>query len=105
MGERKHPNYSSAQTDPGRFQNLILNKSPKYSFRKKNNLSVFLNIDVCENSKLITQTIIEFAKKMRINTVAEYVHSSTVASAVKELGIDYSQGFYIDEPRAKLPYI
>ena len=67
--------------------------------------SLIKNIDVCENSKLITQTIIEFAKKMRIKTVAEYVHSSTVASAVKELGIDYSQGFYIDEPRAKLPYI
>jgi diguanylate cyclase (GGDEF)-like protein len=63
------------------------------------------DIDVCENSRLITQTIVEFAKKMGIKTVAEHVHSSTVASVVKELGIDYSQGFYIDEPRAKLPYM
>lgn len=63
------------------------------------------DIDVCENSRLITQTIVEFAKKMGIKTVAEYVHSSTVESIVKELGIDYSQGFYIDEPSPKLPYM
>lgn len=67
--------------------------------------SLIQDIDVCENSRQITQTIVEFAKKMGIKTVAEYVHSSMVASVVKELGIDYSQGFYIDEPRAKLPYM
>ena len=62
------------------------------------------DIDVSKNSRLITQTIVEFAKKMGIETIAEYVHSSTVESVVKELGIDYSQGFYIDEPMPKLPY-
>ena len=67
--------------------------------------SLIKNIDICENSRLITQTIVEFAKKMGIKTVAEYVHSSTVASVVKELGIDYSQGYYIDEPRPQLPYM
>lgn len=63
------------------------------------------DIDICKNSRLITQTIVEFAKKMGIQTIAEYVHSSTVESVVKELGIDYSQGYYIDEPLPKLPYM
>lgn len=63
------------------------------------------DIDVCKNSRMITQTIVEFAKKMGIKTIAEHVHSSTVESVVKELGIDYSQGYFIDEPLPKLPYM
>lgn len=63
------------------------------------------DIDTNENSKLIVQTIVSFAKKMNIKTIAEYVHSSTVESVVKEIGIDYSQGYYIDEPVPKLPYM
>jgi EAL domain-containing protein (putative c-di-GMP-specific phosphodiesterase class I) len=47
---------------------------------------------------LVVQTIVDFAKKLGIKTVAEYVHSSMVMEKVKDLGIDYSQGFYIDEP-------
>ncbi len=67
--------------------------------------SLIQDIDKSKNSKLITQTIVEFAKKMGIETIAEYVHSSTIESVVKELGIDYSQGYYIDEPLPKLPYM
>lgn len=67
--------------------------------------SLIKDIDICKNSRLITQTIVEFAKKMGIETIAEYVHSSTVESVVRELGIDYSQGYYIDEPLPKLPYM
>ncbi|WP_297431679.1 EAL domain-containing protein [Sulfurimonas sp.] len=39
-----------------------------------------------------------FAKKLGMKTIAEYVHSSVVMDKVISLGIDYSQGFYIDEP-------
>jgi diguanylate cyclase (GGDEF)-like protein len=60
--------------------------------------SLISNIDVDTNSLLVVETIVDFAKKLNIKTVAEYVHSSTVSDKVKELGIDYSQGFYIDEP-------
>jgi diguanylate cyclase (GGDEF)-like protein len=65
--------------------------------------SLIRDIDINENSKLITETIVAFAKKMNIETIAEYVHSSTVESIVRELGIDYSQGYHIDEPLPKLP--
>jgi len=64
--------------------------------------SLIENIDIDEASKVVVDTIVQFAKKLGIKTIAEYVHSSVVMDKVCELGIDYSQGFYIDEPSLKL---
>ncbi|MBN2815397.1 MAG: EAL domain-containing protein [Campylobacterales bacterium] len=60
------------------------------------------NIDVDKGSLLVVETLVDFAKKLGIKTVAEYVHSSVVMDKVKTLGIDYSQGFYIDEPSVSI---
>jgi len=60
--------------------------------------SLISTVDKNPNSRLIAQTIVGFAKGLGVKTVAEYVHSSTILSVVKELGIDYSQGYFIDEP-------
>ena len=60
--------------------------------------SLIKDIDVDNSSLLVVETIVNFAKKLGMKTVAEYVHSSVIMDKVKELGIDYSQGFYIDEP-------
>ena len=60
------------------------------------------HIDTDKNSSLVVETIVDFARKLGIQTIAEYVHSSPILTKVKELGIDYSQGFYIDEPHLKL---
>ena len=65
--------------------------------------SLIANIDKNRNSRLIAETIVGFAQGMGIETIAEYVHSSTVLSTVKQLGIDYAQGYHIDEPRPQLP--
>lgn len=64
--------------------------------------SLIENIDIDKNSYVIVETIVEFARKLGVKTVAEFVHSSTVMDKVKELGIDYSQGFYIDKPSVSL---
>jgi len=63
--------------------------------------SLIENIDVDDASLIVVDTIVQFAKRLGIKTVAEYVHSSVVMDTVKKLGIDYSQGFYIDEPSFK----
>ncbi|SFV56727.1 diguanylate cyclase/phosphodiesterase (GGDEF & EAL domains) with PAS/PAC sensor(s) [hydrothermal vent metagenome] len=63
--------------------------------------SLITNIDVDKSALLVVETIVSFAKKLGMKTVAEFVHSSVVMNKVKELGIDYSQGFYIDEPSVK----
>jgi len=60
--------------------------------------SLIRNIDKDKNAQIIVETIVSFARKLNIKTIAEYVHSSTVLSCVKNLGIDYSQGFHIDKP-------
>lgn len=64
--------------------------------------SLISEIDVDESAHLVVETIVSFAKKLGMKTVAEYVHSSVVMDRVKELGIDYSQGFYIDKPALQL---
>ncbi len=61
--------------------------------------SLIANIDRSWSSLLVVQSIVDFAKKLNVRVIAEYVYSSTIFSKVKELGIEYSQGFYIDKPR------
>lgn len=60
--------------------------------------SLIKDIDVDKNAFIVVETIVEFSKKLGIKTIAEYVHSSTIMDKVKELDIDYAQGFYLDEP-------
>ena len=64
--------------------------------------SLIHDLDTNKNAQIVVETIVDFAKKLGIKTVAEYVHSSTVLSAVKNMGIDYSQGFYIDKPQPQI---
>ncbi len=55
-----------------------------------------------ENAKIIVENIVQFSQKMGAKTVAEYVDSKELFELVKELGIDYSQGFYIGKPSANI---
>lgn len=64
--------------------------------------SLIQDMDIDKNAHIVVQTITEFAKKLGIKTIAEYVHSSIIMDKVKELDIDYAQGFYIDEPSIHL---
>ena len=64
--------------------------------------SLIKDIDVDKHALMVVETIVEFAHKLNIQTVAEYVHSSSVLAKVKEIGIEYSQGFIIDKPSLEL---
>jgi len=64
--------------------------------------SIIKNIDNDKNSYLIALTITEFAKRLGIKTVAEYIHSEAVYQKAQELDIDFFQGFYFSEPQAEL---
>ncbi len=55
-----------------------------------------------KNSEIITSVIVDFAKKMNIQVVAEFVESEDIFTKVKELGIDKSQGYYFSEPKPTL---
>lgn len=60
--------------------------------------SMIKNIDIDKNSQMITKTIVNFAKNMKIKTIAEFVHSKNVFMKVQELEVDFSQGYYFGEP-------
>jgi len=48
--------------------------------------------------RIITESIVGFSKKIQTPTVAEFVHSKEVLDIVKEIGIEYVQGFHLGEP-------
>jgi len=60
--------------------------------------SMIKNIDKDEKSQLVTKTIVEFAKKIGVKTIAEFVSSKNILSKVQEFDIDYAQGYYLGEP-------
>ena len=49
-------------------------------------------------SKIIVSTIVDFSKKLNIKTVAEFVSSVEIYKVIRELDIDYSQGFFVGKP-------
>ncbi|MGA1939672.1 EAL domain-containing protein [Arcobacter sp. YIC-310] len=61
--------------------------------------SLIKNILTDEYSIHVVESIIVFAKKQKIKTVAEFVGNKEILEKIKELGIDYSQGYYLGEPK------
>lgn len=55
-------------------------------------------IDYDIQARVLVKSIVDFAKSMRIKTVAEFVHSKDVLDMCKRLEIDYVQGFYLGKP-------
>ena len=64
--------------------------------------SLIKNIDTDYSSQIITKSIISFAREMGIKTIAEYVHNEAVFNKIKELDIDYAQGYFIGRPEPSL---
>jgi diguanylate cyclase (GGDEF)-like protein/PAS domain S-box-containing protein len=48
--------------------------------------------------KIIVETIVDFAKKVGSKTIAEFVSDEATFLIVKEIGIDFSQGYYTGKP-------
>ena len=44
-------------------------------------------------------TIVTLAKRLGMETTAEYVHSETLRDQVSALGVDYAQGYAIGRPQ------
>jgi len=56
------------------------------------------NIDKDPHSRIMVETIVELAKKLKVETIAEFVSSESILEVVKSLGVDYAQGFYLGKP-------
>jgi len=60
---------------------------------------------VPERTKVILASIKELALKFEYDLVAEFVSDEMIYEMMKELGIEYSQGYYLGEPKPIEEYI
>lgn len=64
--------------------------------------SLIKNVHTDPNSRIITEAIISFSKKLKRETIVEFVHNEEVYTIVKSLGADYCQGFYLGAPSSTI---
>jgi EAL domain-containing protein (putative c-di-GMP-specific phosphodiesterase class I) len=61
--------------------------------------SIIKNLETDKSARILVTTIVVFAKKIGMKTIAEFVENEKIQELVIELGIDYSQGYYFGEPQ------
>ena len=64
--------------------------------------SLIKTIDTDQNMRSVVETMVMFAKKNNIKTIAEFVATKEIQEIVDELEIDYSQGYYHGKPSPTL---
>lgn len=60
--------------------------------------SIIKEIDKSKFAYNVAEIIVKFAKRNRMQTIAEFVENEFIFNKVKELGIDYSQGYFFSKP-------
>lgn len=61
--------------------------------------SLIKSINENSRHRIVVEAIVDFAHRIGIDTVAEFVASAEILSTVSELGITYSQGFHTGKPQ------
>jgi diguanylate cyclase (GGDEF)-like protein len=61
--------------------------------------SLIKRLDLDLSAQDIVRTIVEFAHRLNIKTVAEFVSTKDIYDECLELGIDYIQGYYLSQPK------
>jgi diguanylate cyclase (GGDEF)-like protein len=64
--------------------------------------SLVKDIDKDESQLTIVESILHFAKKMNIKTIAEFVENENIYNKLNELGVDFSQGYLFSTPQEEL---
>jgi len=64
--------------------------------------SIIKNIHKDKSAETVAKTIVAFAKELGIETVAEFVSEEEIYKKIKDLNVDYSQGYYFSEPKDKI---
>jgi len=60
--------------------------------------SLIKNIITDKYSRNVVETIVAFAKRQNIKTIAEFVENEEIFNFLNNLGVDYSQGYYFGKP-------
>lgn len=56
------------------------------------------DIETSNYSLSAVKSIVTFAKEQKLQTVAEFIENKAIFEIVKDLGIDFSQGYYFGKP-------
>ncbi|MGE4384191.1 MAG: EAL domain-containing protein [Arcobacter sp.] len=60
--------------------------------------SLIERINTSKDLEIIVNTIANFSKEFKVKTVAEYVSNEDIYNKIKDLNIDYCQGYYFEKP-------
>ncbi|MCV6590425.1 MAG: EAL domain-containing protein [Marinobacterium sp.] len=60
--------------------------------------SLIRQVDQDGNARMVAETVVDFARRLGLKTVAEFVHNDSVKVTAEEIGVDYLQGFLLGEP-------
>ncbi|ABM03035.1 diguanylate cyclase/phosphodiesterase with PAS/PAC sensor(s) [Psychromonas ingrahamii 37] len=64
--------------------------------------SLIKNIDNDPSQLATVESILLFAKKMNIKTIAEFVETENIYDILNDLGVDFSQGYYFSKPQESI---
>lgn len=87
-----------AMDDFGTGANSLTYLKALQVYRVKIDGSFVRDIQSDRNSKATVKGIVELAKGLGIETVAEYVENAQIAQEVRRLGVDYAQGYVFGKP-------
>jgi len=59
-----------------------------------------ININKDMKDRAFVHSILTLAKELNVKTIAEYVEDEEIVTTLKEMGVDYLQGFHIGRPAA-----
>jgi len=90
---------SFALDDFGTGANTLGNLKNLKVSRVKIDGSFVRDIVTDRNSLATVKAIVDLAKTLSMETVAEYVESEAILAAVRRLGVDYAQGYAIGKPQ------
>lgn len=58
-----------------------------------------------QDDQVFVQALVDIASHFRYKTVAEFVENAELNQLLLELGVDYSQGYYIGKPQLTVPAV
>jgi len=64
--------------------------------------SIIQQMQIDPSAQMVAETIVSFADKMGITTVAEYVSDKAIFTKAKNMGINFSQGYFVAMPASDI---
>jgi len=52
--------------------------------------------------RILLDTIVKMAHSINMRVITEFVSSKEILEYIKEMNIDYAQGYYIDKPKEEI---